>query len=412
LTLTGCSGGGPLARPSALSGVDAAGTKGQRPADASDWTVFVYMAADNSLSDFAAADINEMEAGLTTDRVKVVVLVDQAAQGDSRIIEIKHDPKGLNDTIVSPTVDDGGAVIPANKELDTGDPQTLEKFVAWGAKHYPARRTMFVPWNHGGGAFAVQQHLKSFCWDDSSGHSLNLVDFWRVAQRMSAKQKFDIIGFDMCLLGHIETAWQLRDLGDFLVSSEKTEPGDGWDHQAVMRALSKNPTISPRELSAEIVKGYSNFYKGSDEPTAISSMDLQKVKDRLVPAVNALAQDLQVKLGQSSTRGGFQAITQQAAQMTSVGDGEEQAIDLGLMATLITKSPSMDPATKQAAAKVLTELQRATVLNVSQKIQPGLYTGLKIYMDPNGFNADYANASHQSFGTSAWAKLLKSFFKV
>lgn len=412
LTLTGCSGGGPLVRPTAVDGYEASGAKGPRPADAADWTVFVYMAADNSLSEFASADLNEMEAGLTSDRVKVVVLADQTEQGDSRIVEIKHDPKGLNDTIISPNIDDKGAVIPANHELDTGDPATLEKFVAWGTKHYPSRRTMFVPWNHGGGAFAVQAHLKSFCWDDSSQHNLNLVDFWRVAQKMSSKQKFDVIGFDMCLLGHVETAWQLRDLGDFLVSSEKIEPGDGWDYQSVMKTLSRNPGIYPRELSAEIAKGYTAFYKPKPDPTAISSMDLQKVKDRLVPAINVLAQNLQSRLSQPATRSSFQAIVQKAAELTSVGEGEEKAIDIGLMGTMITKAPGMDPTTKAAAAKMLTELQHATVINLTQRIPAGQYTGLKIYMDPTGFNADYGNASHQSFGTSAWAKLLAFMFKA
>jgi hypothetical protein len=71
----------------------------------------------------------------------------------------------------------------------------------------------------------------------------------------------------------------------------------------------------------------------------------------------------------------------------------------------------MDPGTRQAAATMLTELQRATVANMTTQLQPGQFTGLKIYMDPTGFNADYANASHQSFGTSAWAKLLAFMFK-
>jgi hypothetical protein len=411
MTLAACGTGMPALRPSAFgTDLQAEGMKGPRPANAAEWTVLVYGAGDNNLSDFIASDINEMEAGLTTDKVKVVMLADQMEQGDSRILEIKHDPAGVNDRIVSTVVNDRGAVIPASKEVNTGDPRTLEKFVEWGVKAYPAKRYMFVPWNHGGGNFAAKGHLKSLCWDDTSGSNLNLVDFWRAAQRINTKAKFDVIGFDMCLLGHIETAWQLRDLGSFLVSSEKIEPGDGWDYQSVMRTFSRNPQIYPRELSAEIAKGYHAWYKARGEQTTISAMDLQKVKDKLVPAVNALSDDLRSKLAQPSVRNALKTVAQKTAEQTAVGDGEETAIDLGLLAALLTSAPGLDPQTRALANKVDQELQRSTVINLTNGLPRGQYNGLKIYMDMNGLNADYLNGAAQSFGTSGWAKLLKAFF--
>jgi hypothetical protein len=411
MTLSACGPGLPALRPGALGAVEAEGLKGQRPANAAEWTVFVYGAGDNSLSDFIGSDINEMEAGLTSDKVKVVILADQAEQGDSRILEIKHDPAGVNDTIVSPAIDDHGAVIPANHEVNTGDPRTLERFIDWGVKNYPSRRYMFVPWNHGGGNFAVKGHLKSFCWDDTSNSNLNLVDFWRAAQRINTKAKFDVIGFDMCLLGHIETAWQLRDLSQFLVSSQKTEPGDGWDYQSVTRTLSRNPQIYPRELAAEIAKGYDTWYKSKGEATTISAMDLQKVKDHLVPAVNALSDDLRSKLTQPAVRNALKTMAQRVSDQTAVGEGEETAIDLGLLAAVLTNTPALDAQTRALANKVDQELQRSTVVNLTNGLPKGQYNGLKIYMDLNGLNGDYLNASAQSFGTSGWAKLLKAFFQ-
>jgi hypothetical protein len=410
-TLAACGPMSPSLRPGALSLMEAEGLKGKHPANMAEWTVLVYGAGDNSLSEFIVSDINEMEAGLTSDKVKVVMLADQQEQGDSRILEIKHDPAGMNDRIVSPSVDDKGLIIPANKEVNTGDPRTLEKFIEWGVKTYPAKRFMFVPWNHGGGNFAVKGHLKSFCWDDSSNTNLNLVDFWRAAQRINQKAKFDVIGFDMCLLGHVETAWQLRDLGKFLVSSQKIEPGDGWDYTSVMRTLSRNPSIYPREFAAEIARGYNAWYKTKGEATTISAMDLEKVKDRLVPALNALSDDLRAKLGSPAVRKALQTMAQRVAEQTSVGDGEETAIDLGLLAALLTGAPGLDPQTRALANKVDQELQRATVANLTNGLPKGQYNGLKVYMDLNGLNGDYLNASAQSFGTSGWAKLLKAFFK-
>lgn len=404
----GCGVTTPWAATASDSAFSAQGTKGSRKG-AVDWTVFVYMGGDNNLSDAAQADLNEMEAGLTSDRVRFVALVDQEGVGDSRILEIRHDPNGMNDTLVSPVVDDRGAVIPANHEVDTGSAQTMENFVKWSAKQYPSRNSMFVIWNHGGGAFTNPEHLKSFCWDDHSGNSLNLVDFWRTAQRISSKMKFDITGFDTCLLGHTETAYQLRDLSKFLVSSEKTEPGDGWDYKALAETLSRSPQMYPRELSSEIVKGYQAYYKNDRSTTTLSAIDLEKLKDRLVPNIDTLSSRLKDSLATPGTRDALKQVFAQALDLTATDEGEEDAVDLGLVTKMLVASPAVPGSIKEAAQGVSYELQRATVANLTTRTEPGVYNGLKIYMTLEGYNPAYGNGAHQIFGTTGWAKFLQAF---
>ena len=43
---------------------------------ATDWTVLVYMAADNNLSSFAVEDIIQMESAVQAENLKLVVQVD------------------------------------------------------------------------------------------------------------------------------------------------------------------------------------------------------------------------------------------------------------------------------------------------------------------------------------------------
>ncbi|MNX95396.1 Clostripain precursor [compost metagenome] len=410
LMVTGCG-----VMPTGLFGgaggdLSAQGTKGPK-AGASDWTVFVYIAGDNNLSPFAAKDLNEMEAGLSSERVKVVALVDQDRDGDSRILEIKHDPKGVNNTLVSPVIDDGGAVIPKNtKEVDTGSSATLEKFINWGTKNYPSKRSMLIMWNHGGGAFAMPNHLKSFCWDDQSGNNLNLVDLWRATQKVSSKAKFDVIGFDTCLLGHAETAYQLRDVADFLVSSEKVEPGDGWDYEALTSTLSKTPGMYPREFSTKIVETYTAWYKKARQESTLSSIDLQKLKDRVVPGINELAVNLQAGLATPAFKSALAGVVNKAASLSATGEGEEDAIDLGLFCNLIQAS-SLPATTKTLAKDVNTHLTRSVVSNMTNRLPDGAFTGLKIYFGLETYNTAYSNGSHQIFGTTPWAKFLQSYLK-
>ncbi len=406
LLLTGCGVGSPGLFGGAGGSFELDGTKGPGR-NAADWTVFVYVAADNNLSPFATRDLQEMQAGLSSDRVRFVAMVDQAQKGDSRILEISAKQGQPAATTV---VNDGGAVIPASREVDSGSPETLKKFVEWGIKSYPSRRSMFVIWNHGGGAFTDPNHLKSFCWDDVTENHLNLSDLWRVTQSASSHTKFDVMGFDTCLLGHVETAYQLSRVSDFLVSSEKNEPGDGWDYRALADVLSKKPGIYPREFSAEIVKSYGIYYNQRRQNGTLSAIDLTKLKDRVVPAVNDLAQDLMVTGGNPAAKAGLVKNFQQALSLTGSDSGEDSAIDLGLTSQLLSQDATLPQSTRTQASKVSQEFQRAVVANVTTgRTSSQNYQGLKIYFDLKQVNPSYADPKSQFFGTTAWAKFIQAF---
>lgn len=401
--LTGCG------TPAFMLGGSGDTLEGLGAKDGKDWTVYIYMAADNSLTEAADLDLNELEAGLTSDRVRFVVLVDQAKKGDSRILEIQPDRQGMNETLVSRAIDDKGAVIRGG-EVDTGSPDTLKRFLDWGTKRYASRRAMLVMWNHGGATFSDPDHLKSFCWDDTSKTHLNLADLWRTAQHLATRTQFDITGFDTCLLGHLETAYQFKRVSDFLVSSERVSPGHGWDYQALARTLSKKPGIYPRELADAIAKDYQAFYQKQGEKTTISVTDLQKVGDRLVPAVNDLAKSLSALVPDRSQRAALSETLYQALGGAS-GSGEGNAIDIGYFGDLLQQNPKLPKPTRDLAAKMTQELRRAVEANLTTGMPPGKYQGLKIYFAWN-YNKAYADPSHQFFGTQAWTDFLKAYDKA
>jgi hypothetical protein len=58
------------------------------------WTVMVYMAGDNSLSNEALDDLNELESAGSTQNLDIIVLFDQDKIGDSYLYRILKDPKG------------------------------------------------------------------------------------------------------------------------------------------------------------------------------------------------------------------------------------------------------------------------------------------------------------------------------
>jgi hypothetical protein len=114
---------------------------------AKDWTVLVYLAADNDLAPFGLIDLNEMELVGSTDKMDVVVQFDGSkehsplAAGSCRYhIDQDNDMK----VVKSQVVQDLG-------EVDMGSKETLKDFLNWGIKNYPSEKYFLIIWNHGNG---------------------------------------------------------------------------------------------------------------------------------------------------------------------------------------------------------------------------------------------------------------------
>lgn len=76
-----------------------------------------------------------------------------------------------------------------------------------------------------------------------------------IAAMTGAPFKFDIIGFDACLMAGLEVAFQIRKFADFVIGSEEIEPAKGWQYDLVLRAV--EGAAGARELSRAWVSAYS-----------------------------------------------------------------------------------------------------------------------------------------------------------
>ena len=107
---------------------------------------------------------------------------------------------------------------------------TLQSFLTWGVQTYPADRISLILWNHGGA-------MRGVCYDEnySSNPLTNSEVKAAVANTFtslgrSTSDKFEWIGYDACLM-------QVQDIAEFnsqyfnyMVASEESEAGAGWDY--------------------------------------------------------------------------------------------------------------------------------------------------------------------------------------
>jgi len=226
-----------------------------------EWTVMVYLDADNNLESAGIDDINEMEMVGSTGDVNIVVQADRIPGYDisnsdwtnTRRYYITQDFDLVQ--INSQLKSDLG-------ELNMGDPQTLIDFTDWATTNYPAKKYLLVIWNHGGG-FRSLSLTKDIATDDTSGRdkiTMSELEYALSAISTQMGKKIDIVGMDACLMAMTEVAYQIKDYTDILIASEENSPGDGWPYNTILAQLVSNPLMSPKQLAADIVDKYIYSY--------------------------------------------------------------------------------------------------------------------------------------------------------
>ncbi len=242
-----------------------------------DWTVMIYLDADNNLESAGIDDINEMEmVGSSTD-VNIVVQADRIPNYDisnndwttTRRYYITQDFDLVQ--INSLLIGDLG-------ELNMGDSQTLIDFTNWAVTNYPAKKYLLVIWNHGGG-FRSTGLAKDIAWDDTNGGdkiTMSELEYALSVISTQAGKNIDIVGMDACMMAMTEVAYQIKNYTDILVTSEESVPNDGWPYDTILSQLVSNPTMSPNQLATNIVDSYIFSYTASDNVTH-SAIDLSYI---------------------------------------------------------------------------------------------------------------------------------------
>ena len=287
-----------------------------------EWTVMVYLAADNNLAVAGVQDIDEMEAAGADDRVAVAV---QAEFSPSHLQRAGcTSPACINrpnwDTfryVVGATGNsrrgpDGPTVDIGNRDMTRA--AELREFVQWAKATYPARRYALVLWNHGGGYTGLIEDVTT------AGSRLMSLDDVRTA--LSEAGGVDLLDFDMCLMAGYETLAKLTGLAGVVKFSEETVPGAGNPYREILRALRANPTANPAAVGGMFADQFHQSYRDDRASTTVSVYDMAGFAG-FEQALNALATDLRGGLTRLAPTVGAAAAASQKFSfpfLTDLGD--------------------------------------------------------------------------------------------
>ncbi len=303
---------------------------------AREWTVMAYIGADNDLSSYVNGDMDEMESAGSTGDVAILVQIDGKASyggyddylGTSWSTVRRYYIQAGNSTddrINAGFISDLG-------ELNSENPNVLRDFVIWGMDNYPANRYMVIIWNHGGGwarPGPVNSPFKAIVWDDTNGDG-NGIQFANGEYRNMLRSIRDHLGrsinvmcFDACIVGLLETEYETMGYADYLVHSEANVPGNGYSYE-FLQTLIANPTISEENLITEIVSRYSSDYTSA---ITLSGLRLDHDHVDFQMAINDFARQLILAGGKS--------VSAISSAITNARDFDDNLVDIYDFATKI-----------------------------------------------------------------------------
>ncbi|NTU96784.1 MAG: peptidase C11 [Chlorobiaceae bacterium] len=358
------------------------------------WTVMVYMAGDNNLDPEGSKDLREMKKVGSNEDVNIIAQFDRAAGHVARRYYLRKG--GL---VTGDAVDSLGNV-------NTGDPASLEDFIGWGIKNYPAEHYLLVLWNHGQGwddtdVYADERYrglrrlatgparhslfrsgtrrvmekaigsmeYRAILLDDNAKDFLDNQEMKKVlagtAKRLG--RKLDILGMDACLMSMAEVGYQISDSTACTVGSEQTEPGNGWPYDKILSALAKNPAMAPDDLCTLIVDKYLASYS-EKEPVTQSACDLSKA-EALASSVALLASELKSGIGDPAVLQAIQGVRNKV-QSYDVRDN----IDLVDFCSLLAKT-GVNASVKTACQNVATQVQNSYVMKQGYKNKSMQHSG-------------------------------------
>ncbi len=255
--------------------------------------MMMYMDADNNLDEYLTSDWHEMEAAGVDDYpwLRVFVVIDHYGTNDAHFYEVHNNSSQELD---APNL---GLTVAGDEELDMADGATLTAFIQ-DVRSYvgPGPAGYLLLSDHGDGwrrARATRGTddpvFRGSCSDDH-GSTPGDVIYTAELRQAIAGQGLHLVGFDACLEGMAEIAYELRNDSLVLVASQELEPGDGWMFTTLLSQFGQAGQANPLLFGELAVATYMDSY-GWDDSITLAAYDLSRMDD-LATAADAVADAL------------------------------------------------------------------------------------------------------------------------
>ncbi len=213
------------------------------------WTIMIYM---------CGSDL-ESENGLATSDLDEILSVSNKPSNVNIIIETGGAKSWESKYSISANYLERWEVknsklnkVASLTKASMGKPSTFQSFMEWGLTNYPADRTGVILWNHGGA-------LDGVCYDENYRDYLENYETESVLSSLNLSSKLEWIGYDACLMQVQDVAMVNSKYFNYMVASQESESGYGWDYDSWLPSLYNNPeSVETGTVLKSIVDSFIN----------------------------------------------------------------------------------------------------------------------------------------------------------
>ena len=337
------------------------------------WVVAIYLCGSDleSQNGFASFNLLQMVESKFSKNVKFVIETGGAIQWQNEVIE----PSKAQRYEINA---DDMFLLEEVPGKNMGASRTLSDFITFVKKKYKdADHMMLIIWDHGGGSAG------GFAFDENHNDDYltldELDDALETAFKATDDRKFDIIGFDACLMATLDVAMILEPYADYMIASQETEPGTGWNYTAIINSLSKNSGQNAQQLGKTVVDSYIQQCNenGDGDDATLSLVNLKKIP-KLFYDYAMLGFEIAGSVTKNSSV--LRTYGRAASSADSYGEGKYGMIDLsGFMQGLSAVAAN-------SSQTVINDIRDAVVYRVNGRYHKGA-----------GLSTFYPNASGTLF---------------
>ncbi len=278
-----------------------------------DWTIMVYMAGDNNLSEnmvYALDEIDKFRSELPEkdrDKINMLAFFDGSSPtAPTYYIDYTPEETFFHEIIETDFVSREATDSSVMDVKNAASPHSLINFVNWciNTRKCAAAHYAFILSGHSSGFYG-----NTMMADFGSNAYMTIFDLRSALENIKKNylsgNKIDILGFDSCLMSMLEIGYELKDVAKTIVASEGNLPNAGWTYVPMFEKLIitlaehnceevKEKSLDAKAAAKCFVEGFieqQKKYAIGGRSVDLAAWDLDEV-DTVVSALKKLAESL------------------------------------------------------------------------------------------------------------------------
>jgi len=350
-----------------------------------EWTFLVYLDATKSHDKLAFYKLRDMERVGSDENVNIVAEITRNKhfmdritkdwEGTRRYYVTQETHKNLPHVahLYLPwhTGDIKSPVVENLSFQDPGKTKTLEQFLEWGMKNYPAKNYAVIISSHGSGIEGVMGNNEQF---------LSIPELGEVTKKVEAStgKKINLMVLDESNSASLEIATELSGSVDYLVGSEGLMKGTkiplGRSIKTVKQGVTEEGIVDPKEAGEVFLYESGRRKYASVFTPSVSVLDLNNTED-----INKILKELTESLNNHPDKKLLRNLVKKSQQFHN-NKGRKEMLDLRDFARVLSQEDKIsNQGIGEIAKKLDNELDKMVISNFYEGKQIENAGGIAIY---------------------------------